>query len=66
MLRTNIEIDERLVEEAMKLTNRKTKKAVVNHALQELVARVKRKKMLELEGKVDWAGDLDEMRKARG
>lgn len=65
MLRTNIELDERLVKEAMKLTHKKTKKELVNYALEELLKRLKRKKILELEGKVEWTGSLDEMRKSR-
>lgn len=65
MLRTNIELDEKLVKEAMKLTHKKTKKDLVNYALKELVSRCKRKKLLELEGKVEWTGNLDEMRKSR-
>ena len=65
MLRTNIELDEKLVDEAMKLTDKKTKKELVNYALQELVSRIKRKKLLELESKVEWVGNLDEMRKSR-
>ena len=65
MLRTNIELDEKLVDEAMKLTHKKTKKELVNYALSELVSRIKRKKMLELEGKVAWTGDLPQMRKRR-
>jgi len=65
MLRTNIELDEKLVKEAMELTDKKTKKELVNYALQELVSSVKRKKFLELEGKVEWTGSLNEMRKSR-
>ena len=65
MLRTNIELDENLVKEAMELTDKKTKKELVNYALQELVSSVKRKKFLELEGKVEWTGSLNEMRKSR-
>lgn len=65
MLRTNIELDEKLVKEAMKLTHKKTKKELVNYALEELLKRFKRKRLLELEGKVEWTGDLDEMRKRR-
>jgi len=65
MQRTNIEIDETLVKEAMELTKQKTKKAVVNFALQELVSKEKRKKLLEFEGKVEWRGNLDEMRTER-
>jgi len=65
VLRTNIELDEALVRQAMKLTRAKTKKALVHHALEELVSRRKRKKLLDLEGKVQWRGDLDEMRNRR-
>ncbi len=65
MLRTNIELDEKLVKEAMKLTHKKTKKDLVNYALKELVAKIKRKKILELEGKVAWEGSLSEIRKGR-
>ncbi|OGF98017.1 MAG: transcriptional regulator of the Arc/MetJ class [Candidatus Glassbacteria bacterium RIFCSPLOWO2_12_FULL_58_11] len=65
MLRTNIELDEKLVAEAMRLTSKKTKKELVNYAMQELVSRLKRKKLLDLEGKVEWTGSLDEMRKGR-
>ena len=65
MKRTNIELDEKLVKEALKLTKIKTKKELVNYALQELVSREKRKGILKLRGKVEWEGDLDEMRKSR-
>ena len=65
MLRTNIELDERLVDEAMKLTHKKSKKDLVNYALEELVRQFKRKGLLELEGKVRWIGNHHEMRKGR-
>ena len=65
MLRTNIELDEKLMKEAMKLTHMSTKKELVNYALKELVSRLKRKKLLEFEGKVEWIGNLGEMRKGR-
>ena len=65
MPRTNIELDEELVTEAMRLTRKKTKKDIVNYALEDLVRRLKRKRVLEIEGKVAWAGDLEEMRKSR-
>lgn len=63
MFRTNIELDEKLVKEAMKLTRKKTKKEVVNYALKELVTKKRRKKILKLAGKVDWSGNLETMRK---
>jgi Arc/MetJ family transcription regulator len=65
MGRTNIELNDKLVNEAMKLTNKKTKKDVVNFAVEELVRKLKRKKVLELEGKVVWTGKLEEMRESR-
>ena len=43
----------------------KNKKELVNYALRELVRKVKRKKLLDLEGKVEWMGDLGKMRKSR-
>lgn len=65
MSRTNIDLDEKLVEEALKLTSFKTKKQLVNFALEEFVRRKKRKSILELEGKVKWEGNLEEMRQSR-
>lgn len=55
---TNIDLDEKLVQEAMSLTGIRTKKQLVNYALKELVRRLKRKKMLGLEGKIRWSGSL--------
>ncbi|WP_297212675.1 MULTISPECIES: type II toxin-antitoxin system VapB family antitoxin [Thermodesulfovibrio] len=65
MHRTNIELDEQILKEAMELTKMKTKKDVVNFAISELVKKLKRKKILELEGKVQWEGNLEEMREGR-
>jgi len=60
--RTNIEIDVDLVSEAMKLSDLKTIKDVVQHSLEEFVKMNQRKKILNFKGKVDWEGDLDQMR----
>ena len=60
MLRTNIEIDEELVAEGMRLTRLKTKKALINRALEEFVRKKRRKKILSMEGKVEWIGSLDD------
>ena len=64
-MRTNIVLDDELVKEGLKLTKLKTKKDLVNLALEELVARRRRKKILKLEGKVKWEGNLNEMRRSR-
>jgi Arc/MetJ family transcription regulator len=65
MSRTNIDLNEKLVDEAMKLTNKKTKKDLVNFAVEELVRKLKRKQIMEIEGKVEWQGKLEETRKSR-
>ncbi len=65
MHRTNIELDERLVKEGMRLFNKKTKKELVDFALREVIQREKAKGILELEGKVKWEGNLRKLRKGR-
>lgn len=60
--RTNIELDTDLIKKAMELTQLSTIKDVVHHALEEVIRMSKRKKMLELKGKIDWEGNLDDMR----
>jgi Arc/MetJ family transcription regulator len=61
-MRTNIYIDDHLIQDCKKLSNLKTKREIVNSALKEYVKLLKRKKILEYEGKVRWEGNLDEMR----
>lgn len=61
-MRTNIDIDDKLMKEAMKISKVKTKKELVNYALEELIRLHKREKMLSLFGKVKWEENLDEMR----
>ncbi len=63
-MRTNIVLNEELVKEAMRLSHSNTKKEVVDMALQNFVAHLKRRNMKELFGKVKWEGDLDKMREA--
>ena len=64
-MRTNIVIDDRLMERAMRASGLKTKRAVVEAGL-ELLIRVKAQAGLRrLRGKVSWEGNLDELRAAR-
>jgi Arc/MetJ family transcription regulator len=65
MHRTNVELDEKLVKKAMKLTRLSTKKELLNFALAELVRQNELKGLLNLEGKVEWTGDLAKMRESR-
>ena len=61
-MRTNIEIDDKLVARAMELTGLRTKRAVVDLALRELVEYHSRQKLREAFGKYPWEGNLDQMR----
>jgi Arc/MetJ family transcription regulator len=58
-MRTNIELNDALVEEAMKYTSLKTKKDIVNEALKEFVANHKRLSMMDLKGKIEFADGYD-------
>jgi Arc/MetJ family transcription regulator len=63
-MRTNIDIDDELMTEAMELLGSKTKKQTVEQALKDLVRHRKAaKSLLALRGKIDWEGDLDAMRR---
>lgn len=62
-MRTNIEIDDNLMKKALKYSNLKTKKEVIHEALNEYVKYQLRLKLLSLQGKVKWIGDLDKMRR---
>ena len=65
MRRTNIELDEKLVKKAMRLTKHRTKKELVNHVLREFVEREEWKVLIRMRGKVKWDGNLNRMRKSR-
>ncbi len=64
-MRTNIVIDEKLVREAMKATGLKTKRAVVEAGLQALIQIKSQADIRRWRGRVQWEGDLDEMRRSR-
>jgi len=61
-MRTNIVIDDKLMNEAMALTQLKTKKAVVETGLKLLVQIKKQERIKGLRGKLKWDDDLDAMR----
>jgi len=65
MGRTNIDINDTLLEKALQITGVATKKEVVHQALTALVQQEARKKILKLEGKIRWKGNLARVRKAR-
>ena len=65
MQRTNIVMDEKLIKEGMKATGIKTRRALVDYALRDLLRRESQKRILELKGKVHWEGNLSSLRKGR-
>ncbi len=65
MKRTNIVLDDKLVDECMKTTGIRTQRALIDHALRELLRHEAQTKILELKGNVHWKGDLSEWRRGR-
>lgn len=64
-MRTNIEIDDELMQQAMAATNTTTKKAAVEASLRQTVQLKEQEGIREYFGKVDWRGNLDAMRQSR-
>ncbi len=64
-MRTNIVIDDRLMNEAMKKAGVKTKRAAVEAGLRLLIQVKSQSRIRRLRGKVRWTGDLNEMRAGR-
>ncbi len=65
MGRTNVVLDDKLILECQKITKIKTRRVLIDHALQELLRRARQKKILKLRGKVRWEGDLAGWRRGR-
>ncbi|MFZ5472053.1 MAG: type II toxin-antitoxin system VapB family antitoxin [Myxococcota bacterium] len=63
MKRTNLVLDEKLLDEATRLSGEKTYSATVERALEEFVRRAKARRILELTGSGLWEGDLRKMRR---
>jgi len=64
-MRTNIVIDDELMERAQKITGINTKRAVVEEALRTLIQMREQAQVRNLRGKLKWEGNLDEMREGR-
>jgi Arc/MetJ family transcription regulator len=61
-MRTNIVIDDTLMKQALSITGYRTKKEVVEAGLKLLIAQRNQAKIRTLRGKLNWEGDLDQMR----
>jgi len=51
---TNLSLDPKLIEQAVKVSGERTKKAAVTRALEEFIARREQKHLLDLMGKLEW------------
>lgn len=62
-MRTNIDIDDALMSEALALSQARTKREVVEEGLRTLVRLAKQARLRELRGALAWEGDVDAMRR---
>jgi Arc/MetJ family transcription regulator len=61
-MRTNIVIDDKLMRETLRATGLKTKREAVELGLKTLLRLMKQAEIRRLRGKLNWRGDLSEMR----
>jgi Arc/MetJ family transcription regulator len=64
-VRTNIDIDDRLMRQAMRSSGARTKRAVVEEGLRLLIQTRRQRGIRRLRGNVAWQGDLEESRRGR-
>lgn len=64
-MRTNIELDDELMAQAMEATGLSTKKATVEEALRQIVLNYRRRQGMENLRGIGWEGDLETMREGR-
>ena len=62
-MRTTLNIDDEVLEAAMTLARGRTKTEIINEALRRFVRAKRRLQLLELQGQVEWEGELDDLRK---
>jgi Arc/MetJ family transcription regulator len=65
MMRTVVDIENKLLKKAQKLTGISKKVEIVNYALKKIVEQKEIEKILDLKGKIKWEGNIEEMRKGR-
>ena len=64
-MRTTLNLDDEAMKEAMSYAKGQTKTEVVNQALRSFARGKRQKKLLEFRGRVDWQGNIDQLRKRR-
>ena len=62
-MRTNINLDDELIAEAMRLSGARTKRKAVEEGLRLLVTLKRQEALREVRGRLRWEGDLEQMRR---
>lgn len=62
-MRTTLNIDDDALQAAMKFAQGRTKTEVINEALRRFVRAKRRRQLLQMQGKIEWEGDIDALRK---
>ncbi len=62
-MRTTLNIDDDALQAAMKFAPNRTKTEVINEALRRFVRAKRRRQLLQFRGKVEWEGDINDLRK---
>ena len=65
VIRTNVILDEKLLKAGLKITGLKTRKALIDYALRELLRHNDQLKLLKLRGAVNWQDDLNQLREGK-
>ncbi|MBZ0201594.1 MAG: type II toxin-antitoxin system VapB family antitoxin [Ignavibacteria bacterium] len=63
-MRTNIDINDTLIKKAKRLSRIKTKKEIINAALEAYVKDLDKRSLLKLKGKIKWSGNFQKMRES--
>lgn len=64
-MKTHVDVDDKVLDEVMRMGNFTTKKTAINAALAEYLRKLKRLDLLAMRGNVPWVGDLDVLRADR-
>ena len=64
-MRTNIDIDDALMAEVMRITGKRTKRDAIHDAMARLVELDRQTTIRDLRGTIAWDGDLDDMRTSK-
>jgi len=64
-MRTNIEIDDKLMKDVLRVTGHATKRAAVEEGLRTILKLRRQEGIRQLRGKIKWTGNLDESREGR-